>query len=279
MADTSVIPVIPGGGSIEVVRGGNQCGTDLCMAGGDASMEKMVMIDSQEYAIRSPSERSGKEDLTPSEEDIIRAYHFDKVIDSTDPEIVLEQKNKILDSIYNNDCLNNTEAGMSGKCEPMRAILNRLIQVMLDPKDAVFDKYLEGKTATRGPQIVFTISIPFDMGMFESKKVDVSAVAVSAVAVSASSEVVAASGEAVVTDVAVDEQSAAVAESDKQCEGETCVDEAVKQKTSDSGVVYLDNTDKNINQTTGVNLAEADKVSILPTSGGLHTTRRRRRMY
>jgi hypothetical protein len=156
----------------------------------------------------------------------------------------------------------------------MRAILNRLIQVMLDPKDAVFDKYLEGKTATRGPQIVFTISIPFDMSMFESKKVDVSAVAVSA-----SSEVVAASGEAVVTDVAVDEQSAAVAESDKQCEGETCVDEAVKQKTSDSGVVYLDNTDKNINQTTGVNLAEADKVSILPTSGGLHTTRRRRRMY
>ena len=276
MADSSVIPVIPGGGNIEVVRGGGQCGTDMCMAGGDIGMDKMVMIDSQEYAIRSPSERVGKEDLTSAEEEIIRAYKFDKVIDSTDPEVVLEQKNKILDSIYNNDCLNNTEAGMSGKCEPMRAILNRLIQVMLDPKDAVFDKYLEGKTATRGPQIVFTISIPFDMSMFESKKDDVSAVAVSA-----SSEVVAASGEdtPVVTDVAVDEQSAAVAESDKQCEGETCMDEAIKQKTSDNGVVYLDNTDKNINQTTGVNLAEADKVSILPTSGGLHMTRRRRRMY
>jgi hypothetical protein len=274
MADSSVIPIIPGGGNIEVVRGGGQCGTDMCMAGGDIGMDKMVMIDSQEYAIRSPSERVGKEDLTSAEEEIIRAYKFDKVIDSTDPEVVLEQKNKILDSIYNNDCLNNTEAGMSGKCEPMRAILNRLIQVMLDPKDAVFDKYLEGKTATRGPQIVFTISIPFDMSMFESKKVDVSAVAVSA-----SSEVVAASGE----DTPVVDTPVVDAQPEQECEGDNCVDEKVKeQSVAQSGSVSLLNNGKQ--QMTGVNLAEAGEVSILPgqsgsTSGGLHMTRRRRRMY
>jgi hypothetical protein len=270
---TSVIPVIPGGGNIEVVRGGGQCGTDICMAGGDAAMNKTVLIGTEEYAIRSPSERVADNRLTPAEEEIIRSYKFDKVIDSTDSKVVLQQKNKILDSIYNNDCLDNTQAGMDGKCEPMRAILNRLIQVMLDPSGTAFDRYIQGRTGTSEPQIVFTISIPFDIRMFESKKVDVS----SAVTVSASSEVVAASGE----DTPVVDTPVVVAQPEQECEGDNCVDEKVKeQSVAQSGSVSLLNSGKQ--QMTEVNLA--DEVSILPgqsasTSGGLHTTRRRRRMY
>jgi hypothetical protein len=207
----SVFPATTGG-RIEVVSGGGQCGGDLCMAGG-ADGNKIVLIDTKEYAIRSPSERLADNKLTPAEDKIISAYKFDKVIDSTDPEVILEQKNKILDSIYNNDCLNNTEAGTSGKCEPMRAILNRLIEVMLNPKDAVFDKYIEGKTDTNSkPQIVFTISIPFEMSMFESKTVAVPA---------PSGKKVGPSGE----DVSV----ALVSDSVEVCEGNNCVDTITAQ--------------------------------------------------
>jgi hypothetical protein len=272
--DKSVIPAV-GGMPIETVSGGGQCGTDMCMAGG-ADGNKIVLIDTKEYAIRSPSERSVSKGLTSDEEYIISAYKFDKVIDSTDPKVILEQKNKILDSIYNNDCLNNTEAGTSGKCEPMRAILNRLIEVMLNPKDAVFDKYIEGKTDTNSkPQIVFTISIPFEMSMFESKTVAVPA---------PSGEKVGPSGE----DVSV----ALVSESGEVCEGKNCVEKTAEQAGeqavtqsaapgTQSGTVYIGDESKTEKQ-TGVNQAEAEKVSILPDesglkSGGFNMTRRKKR--
>lgn len=172
-----------GSGNIRGMMGGNGSGTAANAAGGApggaaaaanakapaaasaSDLEsKTITVLGKAFSITDPKDLNNESDLTKEHKDVLAQLNVSS-------DMVFEDKKAILIAIYDQGCMRDSQIGLDGPCEPLRALISALSIALLGKvlnSGAKFDKEPDKKVIDKMVQI--SIKIPIDVLKLEVAK-------------------------------------------------------------------------------------------------------------